>query len=182
MKQQLLDNNYIIIEDLISPEASQQLYEQLKKDIKDYPQMFDMGDMQAPKSPSIYNYRFFVELLIGLLGRISQESDEFLLPTYSYARVYSNGAELVKHTDRPACEVSATLHLGGDKDWPIFFTKPDGTVVSYELKPGQGVIYLGEKSEHWREKFEGTEYGQVFLHYVRARGDNWMYAFDHIRG
>lgn len=109
--------------------------------------------------------------------------EEKLLPTYAYARIYKNGAELVKHKDRPACEVSVTLNIGGDgTSWPICFTKPDGSVVSKDLKPGQAVIYLGCISEHWREgAFTGQEYGQVFLHYVRSEGKYINHCFDGAR-
>ena len=42
-----------------------------------------------------------------------------LVPTYSYTRIYNKGNILKKHKDRPSCEISTTLHLGGDL-WPIF--------------------------------------------------------------
>jgi hypothetical protein len=108
---------------------------------------------------------------------------EKLLPTYAYARVYKNGAELKKHTDRPACEISVTLHLGSDgSSWPLGFTKPDGSTVFKDLKPGQAVIYCGCISEHWREgTFAGQEYGQVFLHYVRSAGRYVNHCFDGAR-
>ena len=37
-----------------------------------------------------------------------------LVPTYSYTRLYEKGNILRRHKDRPSCEVSTTLHLGGD--------------------------------------------------------------------
>ncbi|MGH8427558.1 MAG: hypothetical protein ACRES7_06190 [Gammaproteobacteria bacterium] len=37
-----------------------------------------------------------------------------LFPAYSYLRIYCEGAVLPKHTDRPSCEISVTLTLGGD--------------------------------------------------------------------
>jgi hypothetical protein len=75
------------------------------------------------------------------------------------------------------------LHLGSDgTSWPICFTKPDGEVVSKDLKPGEAVIYLGCISEHWRENaFVGKEYGQVFLHYVRSKGKYVNHCFDGAR-
>ena len=121
---------------------------------------------------------YFVEMLIDKIKFMTYLMEEPMFPTYSYARLYSNGETLEKHIDRPACEISVTVHLGGDKDWEIFFTKPDGQEVSVILKPAQAVVYLGCKSIHWREKFEGTEYAQVFLHYVRAKGEYAKYYFD----
>jgi hypothetical protein len=39
-------------------------------------------------------------------------------------------------------------------------------------------MYLGCQADHWREKFSGTEYTQLFMHYVRSNGPKaWAY-FD----
>ena len=56
-----------------------------------------------------------------------------LIPTYSYARVYQHGAELKRHKDRPSCEISTTLNLGGDP-WPIFIdpTGSDNVIDEYK--------------------------------------------------
>jgi hypothetical protein len=177
MNQQLLENNYLIIDDFISLERAKSLYDAFKKDSEGYPQYFQKDD-QCPNSLALYDYKWFVELLVEKTPFMSNIMQEPMLPTYSYARIYSNNEKLLKHKDRPACEISVTLHLGGDKDWEIYFTKPNNDEVSVILKPGQAVIYLGMVSTHWREAFEGTNYGQVFLHYVRLHEENWIYYFD----
>ena len=108
-----------------------------------------------------------------------------LVPTYSYARVYQHGAELKRHKDRPSCEISTTLNLGGDP-WPIYIDptgennvideyksihKPGAHIgVEVNLKPGDMLIYSGCELEHWRKPFEGDLCGQVFLHYNHADG------------
>jgi hypothetical protein len=177
MINKLQENNYLIVDSFISEKEAQELYDQFKLDIENYPKAF-RNDEQCPKSLAIYNYRPFLELLVNKTYKISELIGEPVLPTYCYSRLYKKGEELLKHTDRPSCEISITLNIGGDKDWEIFFTKPNGEVVSVNLKPGQCAIYLGMISEHWREKFKGKEYGQVFLHYVRSRGEYWTYCFD----
>jgi hypothetical protein len=142
------------------------------------PQAF-AHDSQCSKSLAMYDFRWFVELLIDKIPFMSEVLEEPMFPTYSYARIYAKQEVLEKHKDRHACEVSVTLHLDSDgTEWPIWFTKPNGEQVSYSLKSGQAVIYLGMISEHWRYAFKGQEYGQVFLHYVRGRGENWMCYFD----
>ena len=175
----LKDNNYLFIDSFITKEEANDLYKQFKLNIKTRPNEFTK-DVQCPKSFAIYNYRLFLELLTNKTSYISELIGEPVLPTYSYARLYKKDEILEKHTDREACEISVTLNLGGDKDWKIFFTKPNGEIVSINLKPGQAAIYLGIISEHWREKFEGEEYAQVFLHYVRSRGEHWQHCFDQI--
>lgn len=180
MNQELLDNNYLFVPNFIFAQEASDLYKQFKKEVQLYPHNFDNKDPQVPGSPSIHNYVPFVALMCEKTAQINSLVGEKLLPTYAYARIYKNGAELVKHKDRPACEVSVTLHLGSDGiSWPLGFTKPDGTTVLKDLKPGEAVIYFGCISEHWRENaFMGQEYGQVFLHYVRSEGKYINHCFD----
>lgn len=178
LKKQLLDNNYVVIDNFITLEKANELYKIFKEEAIKNPEAFKY-DIQCPKSLAMYDFRWFLELLIDKVPLMSSILEEPMFPTYSYARIYANGEVLKKHRDRHACEVSVTLHLNSDgTEWPIYFTKPNGEAVSYNLKPGQAVIYLGMISEHWRDTFQGQEYGQVFLHYVRGRGENWMCYFD----
>jgi hypothetical protein len=105
--------------------------------------------------------------------------------TYSYARIYKNGDILKRHKDRPSCEISTTLNLGGDL-WPIFIdgtgsnnvidehknihkpNAPKGTKITLDV--GDMLVYSGCELEHWREPFEGNVCGQVFLHYNHIDG------------
>jgi hypothetical protein len=178
MREQLETNNYLLIEDFISSDKAANLYTQFNQHLYDFPELFST-DKQCPKSQAIYNFRPFLELLIEKIPFITTLMNEPMLPTYCYSRIYKNDEVLTKHTDRGACEVSITVHLGNDGiSWPIYFTKPNGEVASAELKPGQAVIYLGCISEHWRDKYEGKRYGQAFLHYVKSRGPNSKFYFD----
>lgn len=180
MIKELIDNNYIFIDNFISIEEASDLYKKFLKDIELYPNDF-YKDIQCPKSLSIYNYKLFLDLLVTKINFMNEVVGEHLLPTYTYARLYSKGEKLEKHVDRPACEISVTLNIGGDKDWDIYFTKPNKEIVNKTLKVGQAIIYLGTNSEHWRNKFNGNHYGQVFLHYVRLNGPYWKYCFDKIK-
>jgi hypothetical protein len=179
MNQDLIDNNYLFVPDFISAQEANDLYKQFKKEVQLYPNNFKT-DPQVFGSPSVHNYEPFVALMCEKTAHMNKLVGEKLLPTYAYARIYKNGAELVKHKDRPACEVSVTLHLGSDgTSWPLGFTKPDETVALKDLKPGEAVIYFGCISEHWRDgAFAGQEYGQVFLHYVRSTGRYVEHYFD----
>lgn len=139
------------------------------------------GDGQAPNSQSVYNFLPFVTLMVEKVPDVSKIIGELVLPTYTYARVYFNGQDLAFHRDRPACEISITLNLSKDQNWPIWFRKPDGEDVTVEMNPGDGVLYLGCRTMHWRQPYEGKEYTQLFMHYVRAYGEyNWAF-FDNTR-
>lgn len=178
MNEYLKENNYVVVDNFISEQDAKELYEAFRNDSINQPHLFT-NDSQCPLSLAKYDYRWFVNLLIARLPVMHEVMGELMLPTYSYARVYANGEVLEKHIDRPACEVSVSLHLGSDgTEWPIYFTKPNGETIGIEMKPGQAVIYLGMISEHWRNEFKGNHYGQVFLHYVKAQGEYWGCYFD----
>ena len=180
MNKQLQENNYLLLDNFISKEDAESLNNELKTSLKESPDAF-FHDGQCPLSKSIYNFKPFVNLLCQKISHINDIMGESMLPCYTYARVYSNGDELPKHTDRSSCEVSLTVHLGGDTPWEIWMTKPNGEQVSFDKKPGKAIIYLGVESEHWRDKFKGNEYSQVFLHYVKGNGDNWQHFGDRIQ-
>jgi len=118
-------------------------------------------------------------LLLGLLPKMEENTGLKLIPTYSYARVYKKGDILHRHKDRKSCEISATVHLGGDK-WPIFL-EPSGKInqkgVKVNLNSGDMLIYKGCELEHWREPFTKEACVQVFLHYNR-RNDKDNNKFD----
>jgi predicted 2-oxoglutarate/Fe(II)-dependent dioxygenase YbiX len=173
MNEKLTENNYIIIPNFISKERAEDLRIEFNNHCENHN---TLGDTQIPESHSEYNYISFLELLCEKVSEVSKTLEESVLPTYVYSRVYKNGAELVPHTDRDACEISLTLHLGGDNSWPIWIETPTGEKRDVELSPGDAMLYLGKVASHWREKYQGESYTQVFLHYVRSRGD-YAYAY-----
>jgi len=119
-------------------------------------------------------------LLEKVRPRMEKETKLKLIPTYSFARIYKKGDKLKRHKDRFSCEISTTLHLGGDP-WSIFLDPTGGDFVIHEqkeihkpnapkgikmdLNPGDMLIYRGCELEHWREAFQGNNCAQVFLHY-----------------
>ena len=142
-------------------------------------------DQQVPNTYSHYSDMVMETLLMKVLPRMQKETGLQLIPTYSYARLYKKGDILKRHKDRPSCEISTTINLGG-APWPIFIDgtgsnnvidehknihKPDapkGTKVLLEV--GDMLVYSGCELEHWREPFEGDICGQVFLHYNHVNG------------
>ncbi len=175
MNSKLIQNSYIIIPNFISSYRATEL----ASEFEDYCQKNNLnGDPQAPNSYSKYNYISFLELLCEKTQEISSILEETVLPTYTYSRVYFNESVLKKHTDRDACEISLTVHLNGDKPWPIYIKTPSGEEKSVILQPGDAMMYLGKIAEHWRNSYEGEKYAQIFLHYVRSRGDCSYTYFD----
>lgn len=175
MNKTLIENNYIVIPNFISKERSKHLSFEFLSYCKENNLT---GDSQAKNSYSKYDYSSFLELLCEKTPEISRIVEETVLPTYSYSRIYKNGSELTKHTDRDACEISITLHLDGDSTWPIWIETPSGESRCVDLNCGDAMLYLGKIAPHWRESYDGEYYTQVFLHYVRSRGDCSYAYFD----
>jgi|TARA_R100000479_G_C6396340_1_gene207221 hypothetical protein len=125
------------------------------------------NDGQVANTYSHYGDIAMETLLDELNKTIEQKTKLKLIPMYSYMRFYKKGSILYRHTDRAACDVSATLNLGGDP-WPIYL-EPSGKKgragIKVELEPGDMLLYKGSDLEHWREEFLGKECCQVFLHY-----------------
>jgi len=119
-------------------------------------------------------------LLQSCLYAIEQHCGLLLEPTYSYSRVYQGGEELLPHTDRPSCEVSATINVACTGDiWPIWMQYKDIDPVKCMLEPGDAVIYKGCEVTHWRRKLpEGQINVQFMLHYVAKNGPYADYKFD----
>jgi len=138
---------------------------------------FTAGDDQVPLSSSHHsrNSELFNHLIHYLLPIMEKETKLKLKPIYSYNRIYIGGAELKKHTDRDACEISASITLKyfyKDKNykWPLCMG--DTPVI---INSGDGVIYKGCEIPHWRPVFnQPKEYWhhQLFIHYVDVNGPN----------
>lgn len=174
-RQQLNNSNYVSLPGFIDPQRAKALADEFREHVIRHN---CGGDAQIPTSQVEYNFIKFLELLCEKTPEISKLLGEPVLPTYCYARVYRNGSELTRHVDRDACEISVTLHLDGKDEWPIFIKKPNGEEVALNLQSGDGMLYLGCEAEHWRNRFNGDDYVQVFLHYVRSRGDKAYAYFD----
>ena len=145
-------------------------------------------DKQIPGAYSKYGDWAMETLLMFMIPIMKAKTGMELVPTYSYTRLYEKGNILKRHKDRPSCEISTTLHLGGD-EWPLFLDPTGGDYVIYgkggeekivkpgapkgvrvDLKVGDMLIYSGCDLEHWREPFQGNVCSQVFLHYNHANG------------
>jgi hypothetical protein len=184
-------NGYIIIKKAISEELATFVYEYflLKRHVvitfmrsKHIPDHTDFvgtwADSQVYGTYSHYSDIAMETLLMKVKPIMEEKTKLKLIPNYSYARIYKKGDILHRHKDRFSCEISTTLNLGGNP-WPIFINpnKKEGksTTKGYKaskskgvkviLSPGDMLVYRGNILEHWRDKFEGENCGQVFLHY-----------------
>ena len=170
-------DGYIVLRNVLNAEVLELLKTQTKLferaecfKLNKFPSEYPFGDSQCPRSFAKYGLFVYDALLLNLKPLIETHVGKELLPTYSYMRVYYTNADLEKHTDRPACQYSATICISIDqKPWDICFAG-EKEVVSISLFPGDLIIYKGMQLEHWREPYDGNEQIQVFLHYVDKNG------------
>jgi hypothetical protein len=179
------DNNYAVIQEAISSEVASFVYAyfQNKRAVAQYLQEnkfltpFDetwgtWNDAQIPNTYSHYADLAMETLMVRVMPIMKKVTELNLVPCYTYARIYKYGDELKRHKDRPSCEISCTMNLGGD-DWPIKL-EPSGEEgkegLTVNLKQGDMLVYRGTLLEHWREPFQGYDCGQVFMHYNDADG------------
>jgi hypothetical protein len=198
MSRKFAKDKYEIVKSALDPQTTEFVYNyfMIKRQVYDTfleynylsPYDTDFGtykDDQVPGTYSVYGDIVMETLLLKLQPVMEKYVGLSLVPTVSYARIYKKGDELKRHKDRPSCEISATLNLGGDP-WPIFVDptgkdnvinefkkihKPDAHKGrKYLLKTGDMFLYRGCELEHWREEFDGDHCAQVFLHYNHADG------------
>lgn len=140
---------------------------------------------QVPGTHSVHGDILTESLLLYMQPKIENVIGWKLIPTYSYYRVYRPGDSLKLHTDREACELSASITIGykyNDKDdkyrWSLY-AYVDDEKHYLDCEPGDCIIYKGCELYHGRDRFDVGKYSyqvQVFLHYVREEGP---YANEH---
>jgi hypothetical protein len=169
-------NRYIHVKDVMSKEMCYFLTQLLLRKCT-YPGEKDDDQVRGCLA-TLDHELIFETLLEKLWPDIEMVTGKNLLPTYAYARLYTNNNVLEKHKDRDECEISVTIQLGRSHhySWPIWM---DGQ--RYDLGEGDAVIYRGCELDHWRKSCDGpTGYysGQVFLHFVDADGPFAHKAYD----
>ena len=157
-------DGYYIVRNLISEEEAYEMHNHLNKRNDGV-----MDDHQIMETPSFYADELMQKTQIQLLPKIEKYTGLELFKTYTYARVYKRGDILRIHRDRPACEISITLDLGGDP-WSLWVLDRDENPVEVKLNAGDALIYRGQEIHHWRGKFNKDNHAQVFMHYVDKYG------------
>jgi len=141
---------------------------------------FAFNDSQISNSFSYYSALPFEALSIQLQPLMEKITGKKLYPTYTYARIYYNGATMAIHKDRPSCEYSTTINISIDEEpWEIWFETLTGEKKAINLWPGDLIVYKGDTLNHWRDAYEGQRQTQAFLHYVNKYGNYRDYKWDH---
>ncbi len=165
-------DNYEVVRNVI-PEplfkAAQEYYKILV-----HQDIFESRHLTAVTQPAYDRYcDAFTIVIQEFLHPVMEERTGLnLLPTFNYTRVYKPKTALKAHTDRPCCEISASLTIANEPNeiWPLYVrdTTKDQT-IAVELNPGDMLIYRGMDLPHWRDEGEIEQTG-LFMHWVDANG------------
>jgi hypothetical protein len=192
MNPDFKQNKYIVLRDVF-PQSWCDIVVNYAKFQSFYAFSPEIGNAQVPNTHSKYSDFLMEAILLHFHPIIEKNIGAALFPTYSYYRVYKKGDDLKPHTDRHACEVSATIAFGwpNTPPWPFKlanhkeFSHEEASVVlpgepyiDVLLNPGDALIYAGPLVKHWRDPFENTSYVQAFFHYVYAEGPHAALKFD----
>ncbi len=176
-------NGYLVVKDLWDPEELYHPVPELRGQINYYdknPEHFNHVPLENQVEGSVARYWHPQYRVIhsGVRKKIEKEIGRKLYNTYYYDRYYFPGLALSNHADRPACEISVTIHVSTNlpdnlKDWPICIKTPDtytdkkktavlvpGEKREVVLNPGDGLIYKGCERPHWRDPMPGTPQGK----------------------
>ncbi len=169
---------YKIIKNLITKDNANLLYKYLvskdkilktfleSKFIDSNTELFGMfGDKQVDDAYAIYGDPLFEVVLEEVKSEIEKVVEYKLYENFAYSRLYKKGNELKIHTDRSACELAISVHLGGFK-WSIYIDDEE-----INLDQGDAVIYDGAKLKHYRKPLEDKNCGQLFLFYSKNKDE-----------
>ena len=94
------------------------------------------------------------------------------------------------HADRPACEISVSVHISTNLEecWPLWIKTPDTysdekkteVVKTGEnrfvcLEPGDGMIYKGCERPHWRDPLISKDTGNHFIRKLGQKDDTYYH-------
>ena len=137
---------------------------------------FDCSGMNDNFDTYYYSDPIMESLLFNKTELMEKETQiKKLLPSYTFWRFYTYGAELKHHIDRDSCEISVTLPLYVSDPWPINMGDKTNSI---NIEPGDAIAYNGRDIYHGRDPFKGDGQSQVFLHYVDGNGPYKEWAND----
>jgi hypothetical protein len=167
------DFNYKIVKNFLNENEINLLKHYCKNMHLTNTENFDFGQN---KNGDTYYYAdpLMESLMFNKIKLMEKESGLKVFPTYSFWRMYTYGAELEPHTDRPSCEISVTVQIDSDgTKWPIYMENTPLT-----LENGDAAIYYGTNVTHSRKQFTGDYHAQAFLHYVDQEGPHKEWIYD----
>lgn len=159
-----------IIDNLFSDDRFERLKQSLMSQSHNYKwdDTFGRRSVMHWDQPLLQIYNNF---LISTAREIFQNNT--MIPTYSQYIEYSGKtANLFHHVDTNACTYTIDVLIHQKTSWPLWVDNKE-----FILKENQGLAYLGNDQEHWREEFPDPEnniVGMALFHF--AEPDHWYFT------
>lgn len=140
----------------------------------------------------MHDLPYFIQLQAELTEWVSECVQEEVEPCYNFLSLYNNLGVCKIHMDAPSAKWTLDVCIDQSEIWPIHFsqtipwpedfqyegtdweerikTDPANTFRSYELTPGNGIIFSGSSQWHYRDRIVRAARENfchlVFLHYI----------------
>ena len=176
----LADNKLYVIREGVSKETCEQLKTEYLM-IKEVVETQYSGPTSDPIMPGAF--AMYSPVCFEAMGQVIQPMIEQvvgceLYQTFSYARVYVKGTNLVRHRDRTSGEwVGNVCITRDDTAWELYI-ELDGKSHQILLNHGDICIFRGHKDYHWRPKYTGELQVQAFVSYVDVNGKYAKNKYD----
>ncbi|MCK6369859.1 MAG: hypothetical protein L6Q83_00805 [Gammaproteobacteria bacterium] len=115
-----------------------------------------VGDVQVTLRTNIHKEQTIASLHNGLARLVNRFDNQLLIPSFCQLGIYEEGAVLDRHLDRSQCERNMSFVFdmtgpdGEPEPWP-FYIEVNGAPKQVMLKPGDGAVYAGHTTPHWRD-------------------------------
>ncbi len=173
---------YAIIDRVVPPAQLRALQSYFRRYLEQGFMKF--GDDQVPLRFTAHSEHVAEMVHIALTQVMAKLTGIPVVPTYSYAAAYVEGAVLEPHVDHHACEFSFSFQLeylpapsDGVSPWPLYVSSnepedldvhPDNDTAVH-LANGSMLAYKGRELVHYRTPlFPGHRSSSLFFHYVPA--------------
>lgn len=193
--EQFEKDGYLVIKDLWDPKELFVEVPEIRGQINYWGKKkdqftFDHLETQVEGSLACYTRPEYRHIHTGIRLKLEKEIGRKLYNTYFYDRFYFAGQALTLHADRPACEISVSVHISSNIEecWPLWIKTPDTyndetkTIVKEEgesrsvcLKPGDGMIYKGCERPHWRDPLPSRHTGDVNIRKLDNKDDTYYH-------
>ena len=176
----IVENKLYVVREAVSKETCEHLKVEylMIKDIVEATTDGPTSDPIMPGAFAMYSPVCFEAMGVYIKPIMEEVLGLELLQTFSYARVYVKGTNLVRHRDRTSGEWVANVCITrDDTDWPLYL-EMEGKSHQVLMNQGDICIFRGHKDFHWRPKYTGELQIQAFVSYVDANGKYAKNKYD----
>ena len=125
---------------------------------------------------TVHDHEFFTNLQNTITQLVSEVVGEPVEPSYNFLSLYNNLGVLKMHLDAPSCKWTVDYCIEQSSMWPINISQvrpwpeewpheqdnwedavlddPDNQFASYELHPGQSLVFAGSSQWHYRDRIQ----------------------------